>query len=104
MSTADIVLGGERDISLAPGSEAEEILQNVKTILGTVKGTVPLDRDFGIDGELLDQPVPVAEAKLTGKIVSALKKYEPRVEVLQVKFKGDDGGRLMPVVTVKIDD
>ena len=32
-------------ISLAPESEVAEILQNVQTIISTVRGSVPLDRD-----------------------------------------------------------
>ena len=31
-------------ISLAPESEVAEILQNVQTIISTVRGSVPLDR------------------------------------------------------------
>ena len=34
-------------ISLAPESEVAEILQNVQTIISTVRGSVPLDREFG---------------------------------------------------------
>ena len=41
-------------VKIIPESEIEEILQNIKTILSTYKGTVPLMRDFGIDPNLID--------------------------------------------------
>ena len=34
-------------VDFAPETEAVEILQNVRTILSTQIGTVPLHRDFG---------------------------------------------------------
>ena len=46
-----------RDVSFQPTSEREEILQNVRTILATRKGSVPLDRDLGITWEHLDESV-----------------------------------------------
>ena len=35
-------------VDFAPSDEVREILQNVRTILSTRKGSVPLDRDFGL--------------------------------------------------------
>lgn len=89
-------------ISFSPSSEEEEILQNVRTILATVKGSIPLDRDFGIDASYLDEPIPVAKAKLASEIVTALKKYEPRVKVTSISFTGDEDGMLKPKVQVRI--
>ncbi len=86
----------------------KEIIQNVQTILTTVKWSVPLDRDFGLDADLLDKPLPVAQAKLTGQVVAAIETYEPRAKVVVVSFVSDaDGasdGRLIPKVRLKIDD
>lgn len=89
-------------ISFSPSSEEEEILQNVRTILATVKGSIPLDRDFGIDASYLDEPIPVAKAKLASEIVTALKKYEPRVKVTSISFTGTEDGILKPKVQVRI--
>ncbi|WP_342449203.1 GPW/gp25 family protein [Acetomicrobium sp. S15 = DSM 107314] len=80
------------------------MLQNVRTILTTIRGSVPLDREFGIDGTLIDQPTPVARAKLTGEIVAALNQYEPRVKVVKVTFTEDGDGRLIPSIRVRIDE
>ena len=35
-------------INFAPASTTAEIIQNVRTILATRKGDVPLDREFGL--------------------------------------------------------
>lgn len=94
---------GTGPIQFSPGNELEEIFQNVRSILSTPKGSVPLDREFGIDLSYLDSPTPVAEAKLTTEIIVAVKRYEPRVSVTAVSFTGDLNGKLKPVVEVRIN-
>ncbi|WP_022850651.1 GPW/gp25 family protein [Limisalsivibrio acetivorans] len=92
-----------KDIAFFPGGH-HDIFQNVATIITTTKGSVPLDRDFGISGTFLDSPAPVAQAKLRGEIVSAIEMYEPRAYVTGVSFRGDDDGRLWPVVQIGVKD
>lgn len=90
------------NIDFAPENEILEILQNVRTILSTVKFSVPLDRDFGIDASLLDKPILEAKAKISSEIILAIKKYEPRVKVEEITFSGDMDGKLQPKVQVSI--
>lgn len=90
------------NIDFAPENELLEILQNVRTILSTVKLSVPLDRDFGIDASLLDKPILEAKAKISSEIILAIKKYEPRVKVEEITFSGDMDGKLQPKVQVSI--
>ena len=78
-----------KTVSIIPESEIEEIAQNVRMILHTFKGQVPLDRNFGIDSEIIDMPVNVARTKMTTRIVKAVNDSEPRVKVKEVKFSGD---------------
>ncbi|KEQ22301.1 GPW/gp25 family protein [Paenibacillus tyrfis] len=81
----------------------QAIIQNVRTILTTVQGTVPLDRGFGIDIVDIDTPIEVARALLSGRIIDAVRKYEPRVEVVSVNFLAEEGeGRLLPVVKIRL--
>jgi len=65
----------------------EEIAQNVRLILSTPKGSVPLDRRFGINWDLIDKPYPVTIQLLKAEIVKAIETYEPRVKVKAVKVK-----------------
>ena len=93
------------DVSFAPVNEYEEILQNVRTILTTTKYSVPLDRDFGIDANLIDTPIDYAQAKLTAEIIDAIRRYEPRVSVSKVTFSGNaEDGQLIPTVKVVINE
>ena len=48
-------------INFCPATVAEEVVQNVRTIVATMVGTVPLDRDFGFSWEAVDRPLPVAQ-------------------------------------------
>ena len=75
-----------KGINLMPGSELEEITQNVRMILTTLKKTVPMDRAFGVDGTLVDLPELAAQAKLTAEIVGAVALYEPRASVVSVDY------------------
>lgn len=89
-------------INFAPSTIQEEIIQNIKTILGTTKFQVPLDRNFGLSAEALDQPMPIAMAKISGEIVEAVLNYEPRANIKQVFFSGDDDGKLIPTVRIEL--
>nr|WP_302600030.1 GPW/gp25 family protein [uncultured Cellulosilyticum sp.] len=80
-----------------------EILQNVATIITTPKGSVPLDRNFGIDVSMLDLPLEIAENLLTVQIMEAIETYEERVEVMKVTYEKDHLiGKLQPKVQVNI--
>ena len=91
-------------IDYLPSTEAEEILQCIRTILCTPKWSVPLDRDFGVDFEALDKPLPVAQAKLSSEIVTAIKEHETRVEVTDITWEAQEDGVLMPTVTIDLAD
>lgn len=92
-----------QEIDFAPESEVIEVLQNVRMILCTVMQTVPLDREFGIAADYLDKPLPVAQARLNAKIYDAIKKFEPRAQILEITYTGDNAtGKLIPNVKVSI--
>lgn len=93
----------KNNIDFAPDSELEEIHQNPRTILTTARGSVPLDRNFGIDMSVIDLPIPLYKAKLTADIYDTISKYEPRVKVVSVKYEHDVlSGRSKPIVKVAI--
>ena len=94
-------------VDFAPETEKAEILQNVRTILSTRKGTVPLDRDFGLSWDYLDAPIQVSAMMLRAEIIQALAEYEPRVTVKSVDFTQDKtatmDGVLIPTVKVVLN-
>lgn len=89
-------------INYAPQSLEQEISQNIITILTTSKYSVPLDREFGLNMQLVDMPQTTVKALISNEIVEAIEKYEPRVKVTQVRFTGDIDGVTQPVIRFKI--
>lgn len=101
------VLGSREPIVIgATGLTA--ICQNIRMIILTLSWSVPLDRAFAHDGRMVDSPAPNATARLTGQLIDAIEKYEPRVEVESVEFVYHDQagqlqeGRLTPRVKFKL--
>ncbi|MBQ8699004.1 MAG: hypothetical protein IJ521_08425 [Schwartzia sp.] len=90
-------------IDFFPASVIEEVIQNVRTIVTTIKYSIPLDREFGIDGAIVDLPINVAKAKLTNEIFRAIRRYEPRAVIESISFQGEETGRLIPTVEVSIN-
>ena len=90
-------------INLFPQTELVEVIQNVRTIITTIQGTVPLDRDFGIDVDVIDKPINVVRPLLVKEIKEKLEKYEPRAKLISINWDGDGmEGKLIPTVRVAI--
>jgi phage baseplate assembly protein W len=83
----------------------QEIIQNVRTIIMTVQGNVPLDREFGLDNSVLDDPIPIAQARLAGIVTTAIRIYEPRAAVVKVRYEtAQQIDALKPIVQIEIVD
>ncbi len=95
-------------INLKPQTVTEEVIQNVQTILGTVKGSVPLNRDFGVDIEAVDLPQPMAMMQVKINIIEAIQKYEPRAIIRAIEFENETtaaaDGILKPKITLEINE
>lgn len=72
------------DYNLNPNS-VEGILQQARMLLATTRGTVPLDRGYGLDPNAIDKPSNIIETGLKIDINKQFKKYLPRVVVLGIK-------------------
>lgn len=91
-------------LDLAPKDVYHEIYQNVRCILSTPKGSVTLDRNFGISAQVVDAPVARAKAILSSEIVEAIETYEPRAIVEEITFQADLDGKLMPKVRISVNE
>ena len=81
-----------------------EVLQNARTLFMTRAGTVPLDREFGIDLSLIDDPMPAARAKLEIEMIQKLQRYEPRARISQ--FNNDlqaNDGRIYMTILLQVN-
>ena len=81
-----------------PETELEEIIQNVRTILSTPKGTVPLMRDFGVSWQIVDTLTPELEMKIKEEIYLQVEKWEKRAKVKSISLKEEDGKVLVELI------
>jgi phage baseplate assembly protein W len=82
------------------GPEIEEIARNLNMLYETPVGTVPLDREFGLDTDFVGYPLDVAQNMISIEIVEKTETYEPRVKVQEVTFTSTVNGVLIPNVLI----
>ena len=87
-----IVTNDRRGFNFNP-LPAEEVIQNVRTIISTPIWSQPLDRMFGIDASFVDRPPRIAEQMYRAEIIDKIHRYEPRATVLEVisAERGENG-------------
>lgn len=88
------------DYSIANG-EMEDIRRCLTALYSVREGEQPLDRDFGLSQEFLDQPMPIAQNMLALEIIGKTSRYEPRVSVDKVEYEYGGDGQLVPVIHLK---
>ena len=95
-----------KTIRLNEQDTVSSVLHNVALIKTTQKGTIPMYRDFGLDREFLDMPIPEAEVRMIAPIREAVQEWEPRATVKDVFFtrSGDGSGRLLAHVEIEINE
>jgi uncharacterized protein len=79
---------------------AEEIAQNVLTIILTMKYEVAYDRTLGISPDYIDMPLQEALTFVIAQIYKVIDEREPRATVQDVEFVGvsTDGNMQFKVV------
>jgi len=82
------------------GDDREAQLRRVKFLLATPVGTIPADREFGIETDFLGRPMETAQALYAAEIVSKIKKFCPSVTVKKVTWSGGEDGKLWPKVVI----
>ena len=98
--------GGLGNLEYWENETVRSVIRNIKIILSTQRGTVPMYRDFGVDmGAFLDYPVPEAEIRMIAPIREAIEEWEPRATVKNITFQHTTGvfGRTIPCVEVEIN-
>jgi phage baseplate assembly protein W len=80
------------------------ILQNVRTIITTWRGSVFLDRQFGFNTRIIDMPINLMYPNLIVDLTEQINKYEPRAEVVGINFQESDAvqGQMIPLVRIRI--
>lgn len=80
------------------------LFQEIYTLLATRKGSVPLDRDFGVSWDFVDSPINEAKPAIIAELVMQLQKYIPRIKVTGIEFESmpNLNGRLYPKIIFTI--
>jgi len=93
------------DVEIAIGG-VQEIAQNIRTIITNWRGSVFLDRQFGINPAVIDQPSNMVLANLTMDITNQISKYEPRAVVTGITLDKSDivNGEIIPIVTFRVKE
>ena len=91
-------------INFAPSTTREEVIQNVRTLINTIKWSIPLARDVGISGDVIDMPILQAKARLSQEIFDVISTYEPRAVIQKIDFDADLSGRLTPKISITINE
>lgn len=85
-------------INFRPKTVLDEIFQNINTIIGTYKFSVPLFRSFGFQAEFIDKPMSILQPLYVREVVETVEKYEPRVIVEEVKMTAELDGKAYPII------
>ena len=96
------------EIEILPGTVHDdvriEIFNNLQVLYGTQAGELALDRDFGIDANIIDCPQESAQALLAAEYVRKTRKYEPRARVVRMEWTAASlrDGKITPKVVIEL--
>lgn len=100
VNDARIILNGDCEISLR-----DEIIERCMFLLSLVKGTIPMNRDLGMDSDITSEPPYIAQQRYTISAIELIDEYEPRVCVEEVQFEtSNEAGYIIPKVVLTYND
>lgn len=80
-----------------------DLENRLKRLISTPKGTMPLDRNYGVDfSEFIDLPIEIAKNTFAVAVIEAVNEYEPEVEIENIEFLSSDNesGKINTVITI----
>ena len=91
-----IVINSDVEIALRT-----EIMEKIAFILSLLKGTIPMNREIGIDPDVVSAPMFLAQNLYTISAIETIEEYENRVRVEEVTFESDGvNGNIIPKVVL----
>lgn len=82
-------------------TEQEDIIRCIRNLALTPAGTVPLDRNFGIDNSFKGLPYETAKTFLAVELINKIYKYEPRASVKEIDMVGTTDGQIEAKVVIQ---
>lgn len=87
-----------------PKDEAEDIRRCLTALYSVHVGEQPLDRDFGINYDFIDRPLPIAKNMCALEVIEKTGRYEKRVNIKKVEYGFGVDGRLIPTIFCERSD
>lgn len=77
----------------------EDEIENLRMLYQTPIGTIPMERDKGIDTSSLSMPTEASKSLLSVEIIKKTRQYS-NLEVSELEITSDDNGKLTAKVVV----
>lgn len=82
--------------------EDAELLKQAYVLMSVRKGSIPINRDFGINMDILSEPVSDLATDLMAELLEQFEKYIPELKVVSVEISDlNDQGMIKPVITLE---
>ncbi len=78
----------------------EEILDKVIFLLTCIKGTIPMNREIGLDPDIISSPPYIARNLYTISAIELFDKFEPRASVEEISFESNGIENIIPKVVL----
>lgn len=83
-------------------SETEDLYKQLNNLLSTRKGTITINRDFGIDWNVLSQPLDEAESSFVVELMEQIEAYIPELKASEIEFTVEpENGKIIPTITIE---
>ena len=77
-----------------------ELDRQLALLLSTREGTMPLDREFGLNMDFVDMPPEVAKSLYTAEVTEKVAKFIPTVKVREIAWDTGGQGNLIAKVVI----
>lgn len=77
-----------------------ELDRQLALLLSTQEGTMPLDREFGIQMNFVDKPPEVVKSLYTAEVAKKVPQFIPWVRVYEVTWSHGEQGHIKPKVVI----
>ncbi len=77
-----------------------ELDRQLALLLSTREGTMPLDREFGLNMDFVDKPPEIAKSLYTAEVTKKVATFIPTVRVQEITWNRAEGGQLKPRVVI----
>ena len=77
-----------------------ELDRQLALLLSTVEGTMPLERELGLNTDFVDKPPQVAKSLYTAEVTKKVAKFVPWVRVREITWSQSKTGELISRVVI----